>query len=73
MNCVERIYPQVKEICLETPIRNVRTNSFYKKLGYRPRCDHNFERQQKRTVTVLFSERNDYSYCDPHRDGILSQ
>lgn len=34
MNCVEHIYPQVKEICLETPIWNVRTNSFYKKLGY---------------------------------------
>lgn len=34
MNCVEHIYPQAKEICLETPIWNVRTNSFYKKLGY---------------------------------------
>lgn len=37
MNCVEHIYPQVKEICLETPIWNVRTNSFYKKLGYTER------------------------------------
>lgn len=34
MDCVERIYSQIKEICLETPIWNVRTNSFYKKLGY---------------------------------------
>ncbi len=34
MHCIEHIYPQVKEICLETPIWNVRTNSFYKKLGY---------------------------------------
>ena len=34
MNCVEHIYPQVKEITLDTPIWNVRTNSFYKKLGY---------------------------------------
>lgn len=34
MNCVENIFPQVKEIFLDTPVWNVRTNSFYKKLGY---------------------------------------
>lgn len=33
MNCVEHIYPQAKEICLETPIWNVRTNSFLRNWG----------------------------------------
>ena len=34
MELVERTYPNVKEINLDTPVWNVRTNSFYKKLGY---------------------------------------
>ena len=34
MRCVENMYPQVKEVFLDTPVWNVRTNSFYKKLGY---------------------------------------
>jgi GNAT superfamily N-acetyltransferase len=34
MGLVEKIYPNVKEVNLDTPIWNVRTNSFYKKLGY---------------------------------------
>ncbi len=43
MRCVERLYPQVKEIYLETPIWNVRTNSFYQKLGYaEQKRDHEF-------------------------------
>lgn len=28
------MYPEVKEFYLDTPIWNVRTNRFYKKLGY---------------------------------------
>ena len=34
MGLVEKTYPNVKEVNLDTPIWNVRTNSFYKKLGY---------------------------------------
>ena len=34
MNLVENLYSDVKEINLDTPIWNIRTNSFYKKLGY---------------------------------------
>ena len=34
MGLVEKTYPNVKEVKLDTPIWNVRTNSFYKKLGY---------------------------------------
>ena len=34
MRLIEKLYSNVKEINLDTPIWNVRTNSFYKKLGY---------------------------------------
>jgi RimJ/RimL family protein N-acetyltransferase len=34
MELVESYYPRVKKIVLDTPIWNVRTNAFYKKLGY---------------------------------------
>ncbi len=34
MELVESYYPSVKKIVLDTPIWNVRTNAFYKKLGY---------------------------------------
>ncbi len=34
MNLVENLYPKVKEIKLDTPIWNNRTNSFYRKLNY---------------------------------------
>lgn len=34
MQKIEAMYPEVKEIYLDTPIWNVRTNHFYKKLGY---------------------------------------
>ncbi|MBE6959075.1 MAG: GNAT family N-acetyltransferase, partial [Ruminococcaceae bacterium] len=34
MGLVEKTYPNVKEVNLDTPIWNVRTNSFYKKLEY---------------------------------------
>ena len=48
MNCVEHIYPQVKEITLDTPIWNVRTNSFYKKLGYA---------EQKRDTELVYYKK----------------
>ena len=35
MQKVEKLFPEVKEIVLDTPVWNVRTNSFYSKLGYR--------------------------------------
>ena len=34
MQKIEAMYPEVKEFYLDTPIWNVRTNHFYKKLGY---------------------------------------
>ncbi len=34
MECIENLSSKVKSINLDTPIWNVRTNSFYKKLGY---------------------------------------
>ncbi len=34
MSCIEKIYPNVEEIHLDTPVWNVRTNTFYKVLGY---------------------------------------
>lgn len=35
MREVEDMFPEAKEFVLETPVWNVRTNSFYHKLGYR--------------------------------------
>ncbi len=34
MQEIEQMFPAVKEIYLDTPIWNIRTNSFYQKLGY---------------------------------------
>ena len=34
MQEIEKMFPDVKEFTLDTPIWNVRTNSFYSKLGY---------------------------------------
>ena len=34
MQLVENLYPNVKEINLDTPTWNIRTNSFYRKLNY---------------------------------------
>ena len=34
MQEIEALYPSVKEFTLDTPIWNIRTHSFYKKLGY---------------------------------------
>lgn len=34
MQEIEALYPMVKEFTLDTPIWNIRTRSFYKKLGY---------------------------------------
>ena len=34
MGLVEKTYPNVKEVNLDTPLWNVRTNAFYTKLGY---------------------------------------
>ena len=34
MKMVETFYPGIKKIKLDTPLWNVRTNAFYKKLGY---------------------------------------
>lgn len=31
----EKMFPEVKEFTLDTPVWNVRTNSFYTKLGYK--------------------------------------
>lgn len=34
MQEIERMFPAAKEIYLDTPVWNIRTNSFYQKLGY---------------------------------------
>jgi ribosomal protein S18 acetylase RimI-like enzyme len=34
MREIESLYPEVKEITLDTPVWNTRTNSFYSKMGY---------------------------------------
>ena len=34
MQEIDRIYPEAKELYLDTPIWNIRTNAFYQKLGY---------------------------------------
>ena len=34
MQEIEGMFPTVKEFYLDTPIWNIRTNSFYQKLGY---------------------------------------
>lgn len=34
MQEIERIFPGAKEIILDTPVWNIRTNAFYQKLGY---------------------------------------
>ena len=34
MQEIEKMFPDVKEFTLDTPIWNIRTNSFYTKLGY---------------------------------------
>ncbi len=34
MECIENEFPYVREINLDTPSWNVRTNAFYEKLGY---------------------------------------
>lgn len=34
MREIEALYPAVKEFTLDTPIWNIRTNTFYTKIGY---------------------------------------
>ena len=34
MREIEKLFPEAKEFTLDTPVWNVRTNSFYAKLGY---------------------------------------
>ncbi len=43
MQEIEKIFPDVEEMSLDTPVWNVRTNTFYQKLGYvRYKEDHEF-------------------------------
>ena len=51
MKMVENYYPGIKKIKLDTPLWNVRTNSFYKKLGYcEVKRDKEFAYYQKELV-----------------------
>ena len=34
MQEIEKLFPDVRELMLDTPVWNVRTNAFYLKLGY---------------------------------------
>lgn len=48
MQLVETYYSSIKKIKLDTPLWNVRTNAFYKKLGYREvKRDEQFAYYQK--------------------------
>ena len=48
MKMVETFYPGIKKINLDTPLWNVRTNTFYTKLGYREvKRDEEFAYYQK--------------------------
>ena len=48
MKMVETYYPGIKKIKLDTPLWNVRTKAFYKKLGYREvKRDEKFAYYQK--------------------------
>jgi ribosomal protein S18 acetylase RimI-like enzyme len=48
MKMAETYYSGIKKIKLDTPLRNVRTNAFYKKLGYREvKRDEEFAYYQK--------------------------
>jgi GNAT superfamily N-acetyltransferase len=49
MEAIERVFPNTVCLCLDTPIWNRRTNSFYKKLGYcAVRTDEQFVYYEKR-------------------------
>ena len=51
MKVVETYYPGIKKIKLDTPLWNVRTNAFYRKLGYREvNRDEEFAYYQKEVV-----------------------
>ena len=52
MQQIEAMFPQVKTFSLDTPIWNVRTNTFYQKLGYvEVRRDGDFVYYEKRRDT----------------------
>ena len=51
MKMVEAYYPGIRKIKLDTPLWNVRTNAFYRKLGYREvERDEGFAYYQKELV-----------------------
>ena len=51
MKLVEAYYPGIRKIQLDTPLWNVRTNAFYRKLGYREvNRDEGFAYYQKELV-----------------------
>ena len=51
MKMVEAYYPGIRKIQLDTPLWNVRTNAFYRKLGYREvNRDEGFAYYQKEVV-----------------------
>lgn len=56
MREIEMMFPDAKEITLDTPIWNIRTNSFYTKLGYmeiRREGDFVYYSKQKRSIDEL--------------------
>ena len=51
MKLVEACYPGIRKIQLDTPLWNVRTNTFYTKLGYREvKRDEEFAYYQKEVI-----------------------
>lgn len=51
MNDVEKMFSSVKRFKLDTPTKNIRTNSFYKKLGYiQTNVDGDFAIYEKKII-----------------------
>ena len=51
MQEIEKMFSEVKEFTLDTPVWNVRTNSFYTKLGYKEiKRDNEFVYYSKKRV-----------------------
>lgn len=51
MNDIEKMFSSVKRFKLDTPTKNIRTNSFYKKLGYiQTNVDGDFAIYEKKII-----------------------
>ncbi len=57
MDCIEKFFSRAAEFHLDTPCWNVRTNAFYKRLGYRIiKIEDGFAFYQKRRIEGLLNQ-----------------